>query len=100
MVVVLYSLNPFGGVVGTIAAGFFLVKWFGVDWTLRLSAAINLIIAGIAILLDQQWGTVRAMNCATTNGATNDAADGAINCATTNPLINRLALWAFSVSGF
>ncbi|MFQ6044545.1 MAG: fused MFS/spermidine synthase, partial [Candidatus Poribacteria bacterium] len=92
----LYSLNTFGAVVGTIAAGFFLVKWFGVDWTLRLSAAINLIIAGIAILLDKQWVSVRAMNCATTNSAAN----GAINCATTNPLIVQLALWAFAASGF
>jgi len=51
----LYSLNTFGAVVGTLAAGFFLVKFFGVNWTLRFAAFINLAIAAIAIFLDRKY---------------------------------------------
>jgi spermidine synthase len=103
----LYSLNTFGAVVGTIAAGFFLVKWFGVHWTLRLSAVINLIIAGIAMLLDKQWVS-RAADYQTTlmsgasgrnvgNGQDTSSLPSAFRLP---PSAFRLALWAFAVSGF
>ncbi|HIE25664.1 TPA: tetratricopeptide repeat protein [Candidatus Poribacteria bacterium] len=94
----LYSLNTFGAVVGTIAAGFFLVKWFGVDWTLRFSAVINLIIAGIAMLLDKQkmeeWTDGRM------EGTHPSIRPSNIPSSDLPPLIIRLALWTFAVSGF
>lgn len=51
----LYSLNTFGAMVGTLAAGFFLVNFLGVNWTLRLAAFINLAIAAIAFFLERQY---------------------------------------------
>ncbi|MBM3243024.1 tetratricopeptide repeat protein [Candidatus Poribacteria bacterium] len=89
----LYSLNTFGAVVGTIAAGFFLVKWFGVHWTLRLSAVINLIIAGIAILLDKQW--------VSEVGSRKSEVGSQKDFNPKSEIRNlRLVLWAFAVSGF
>jgi len=98
----LYSLNTFGAVVGTIAAGFFLVKWFGVNWTLRISAIINLIIAGIAILLDKQWALVREESATQSAEFKQDTARRKNHPlpSSLSPFIVKLVLWVFAVSGF
>jgi spermidine synthase len=49
----LYALNTFGAVVGTIAAGFFLVPAIGVRWSIILAAGINLAIAAAAFAIDR-----------------------------------------------
>ncbi|MBI2902400.1 MAG: fused MFS/spermidine synthase [Candidatus Methylomirabilis oxyfera] len=49
----LYSLNTFGAVVGSGAAGFFLLPAIGVNRTIVLAAAINLVIAAITLLIDR-----------------------------------------------
>jgi len=98
----LYSLNTLGAVVGTIAAGFFLVKWFGVNWTLRLSAIINLIIAGIAIFLDKQWSLVGEESATQGAKLKRDTArhkDRPLP-SSLSPFVVKLVLWAFAVSGF
>ena len=48
---VLYALNTFGAVVGTVAAGFFLLEAFGIRWSLGIGIAINFAVAAIAIAL-------------------------------------------------
>ncbi len=45
---VLYALNTFGAVIGTVAAGFFLIQALGVQWSLRVAIAINLGVALVA----------------------------------------------------
>ncbi|RKU29474.1 hypothetical protein C6497_06080 [Candidatus Poribacteria bacterium] len=50
---ILYALNTFGAVIGTVAAGFFLIQALGIKWTLGVAIAINLGVALIALLLDQ-----------------------------------------------
>jgi spermidine synthase len=41
-----YAINTLGGVLGTLAAGFWLVPDLGLRWTTLLAAALNLAIAG------------------------------------------------------
>ena len=48
---VLYALNTFGAVIGTVAAGFFLLEAFGIRWTLGIGIAINFAVAAIALVL-------------------------------------------------
>ena len=98
----LYSLNTFGAVVGTIAAGFFFVKWFGVNWTLRFSAVANLIIAGIALLLDKQWMEEWKNGGMEGTHPSNHPAIQPSNPPSSGlpPFIVQLVLWAFAVSGF
>ena len=51
---ILYALNTFGAVVGTVAAGFFLIEALGVRWTLGIGIAINFAVAAVALALAQK----------------------------------------------
>ncbi len=48
---ILYALNTFGAVIGTVAAGFILIEAFGITWSLRVAIIINLGVALVAWLL-------------------------------------------------
>jgi spermidine synthase len=41
----LYSFNSFGGVLGSLSAGFLLIPWLGISKTAILAASLNLFIA-------------------------------------------------------
>ena len=53
-----YSLNLFGAIIGTVAAGFFLLPTFGIQLTIYFAAAINLAIGLAAIFLDLKGSAV------------------------------------------
>lgn len=55
----LYALNTFGGVVGTLAAGFFALEHLGIRGTIWSSAALNLLIACVALLLERNVSNQR-----------------------------------------
>lgn len=50
----LYMWNLAGAITGTIAAGFFLLPFFGVRMTIWIAAATNLLIGLAALLLDSK----------------------------------------------
>ncbi len=50
----LYSLNTMGGVFGTFLVGFILIRFVGINMTLRITAAVNIIIGSIAYYLGMQ----------------------------------------------
>jgi spermidine synthase len=50
----LYMWNLAGAITGTIAAGFFLLPFFGVRMTIWIAAATNLLIGLSALLLDSK----------------------------------------------
>ncbi len=99
---ILYALNTFGAVIGTVAAGFFLIEALGIRWTLGVGIAINFAVAAIALVL------VRKAS------ATEDASsqpkivveDKALSPATQSTesreprAESQLALWAIGISGF
>jgi spermidine synthase len=45
-----YGANTIGTILGSVAAGFFLIPWLGIQSTVRLAAGANL-LAGIALLV-------------------------------------------------
>ena len=47
----LYAINTAGAVAGTWAAGFVLLPWLGVSATVLSTAAVNLILGAVAIVL-------------------------------------------------
>src|SRR5687768_12046508 len=49
-----YMLNLLGAIMGTIAAGFFLLPMFGVRATIYFAAGINLIIGAASLLVDRK----------------------------------------------
>src|SRR6266850_4478670 len=50
----LYTYNLAGAIIGTVAAGFFLLPAFGLQKTIYLAAAINLMIGIVAVLIDRR----------------------------------------------
>ena len=97
---VLYALNTFGAVIGTVAAGFFLLEAFGIRWTLGIGIAINFAVAAIAIVLAQK---VSATEDATSQSET-VMADKTVSPRSTNSrkpkAESHLVLWAIGISGF
>ncbi len=51
---ILYALNTFGAVVGTVAAGFILIEAVGVTWSLRVAIIINIVVTLVALILAKQ----------------------------------------------
>ena len=92
---VLYALNTFGAVIGTVAAGFFLLEAFGIRWTLGIGIAINFAVAAIALILAQRVSGTEDVSSQPESIETDKTASSAIR--TTN---NHLVLSAIGISGF
>jgi spermidine synthase len=56
----LYGLNTLGAVAGTLATGFFLIEYVGIRHTLWLTAALNVLLGGAAVLLARRFPPVPA----------------------------------------
>ena len=103
---ILYALNTFGAVIGTVAAGFFLIEALGVRWTLGVGIAINFGVAAVALALSQ-----KAAETEEVSGQQSDfLADGSRQptVSDSHPSDNRqpttdnakMVLWAIGISGF
>ena len=57
---ILYALNTFGAVIGTVAAGFFLIEAMGITWSLRVAIIINFCVALVAFGLTKSTDTLDA----------------------------------------
>ena len=53
----LYALNTLGGVSGSFAAGFFLVRYIGIHNTIATAVAINVVVGIAAILFSRVFQT-------------------------------------------
>ena len=99
---ILYALNTFGAVIGTVAAGFFLLEAFGIRWTLGVGIAINFAVAAVALALAQK---VSATEDVSSQPAT-VVADKTFSPATRSTESRKpkaeshLVLWAIGISGF
>src|SRR4051794_27383252 len=56
----LYAVNTFGAIVGTVAAGFFLVGSLGIRSTTNVAAAINLLVGIAALIAARRLASGRA----------------------------------------
>ena len=91
---VLYALNTFGAVIGTVAAGFFLLEAFGIRWSLGIGIAINFAVAAIALALAQRVSGTEA----------DEPYAEEVQQAEPEDVPQRperhLVLWAIGISGF
>ena len=87
----LFTINMLAASVGCIAAGFFLIQLLGIQSSVYLGVAINLILAGIAFVLDRSWSE-------TSVDLPQDVNGGSGVSLTTG--MWQLLLWTFAVSGF
>jgi len=51
----LYSINTFGAIAGTMAAGFLLIPLIGIRWTAISAAALNITVASVLLLLSGEY---------------------------------------------
>ena len=92
---VLYALNTFGAVVGTVAAGFFLLEALGIRWTLGIGIAINFGVAAVALALAQKTLPTEA------DEHQKAAQQSESENTPQRPLPEKhLVLWAIGISGF
>jgi len=90
---ILYALNTFGAVVGTVAAGFFLIEALGIRWTLGIGIAINFAVAAVALALAQKASGTEV------DEHSEDIQQTAPT-DTSDPSERQLVLWAIGISGF
>jgi spermidine synthase len=91
----LYGTNTAGAIVGTLAAGLYLIPTFGIRGTFFLAAALNLIVGLLAVLAS---GAVRSREVdqpVTGSAVQEAAATGRIDSRTL-----RVILVVFTLSGF
>jgi spermidine synthase len=50
-IAILYFLNSFGAVAGSLLAGFFFIRILGLSTTVYIAGIVNLLIGGVAVLL-------------------------------------------------
>ena len=90
---ILYALNTFGAVVGTVAAGFFLLEALGIRWTIGVGIIINFSVAAIALVLAQKVSATEA-------DEHEETAQEPESEDTPHLPERRLVLWAIGISGF
>lgn len=108
----LYAANTFGGVIGACASGLFLIRWLGVQGTIELAVAIDLLCAGVAFVLSRQMASRRAGEQASARvgepsprrrvaaSPRRPAAPSLEHSIAISPAQSRLVLWVFALSGF
>ncbi|RKU38874.1 hypothetical protein C6496_05070 [Candidatus Poribacteria bacterium] len=98
---VLYALNTFGAVIGTVAAGFFLLEAFGIRWTLGIGIAINFAVAAIALVLTQRVSGTEDVSIQEENVVEDTEVSQSTDTNSQQPTANsHLVLWAIGISGF
>ncbi len=98
---VLYALNTFGAVIGTVAAGFFLLEAFGIRWTLGIGIAINFAVAAIALVLTQRVSGTEDVSIQQENVVEDTEVSQSTDTNSQQPTANsHLVLWAIGISGF
>ena len=86
-----FTINMLGASLGCIAAGVCLIQLLGVQSSVYLGVAINLILAGVAFGLDRAWSE-------TSVDLQQDVSDGS-GISPTGEMWRPL-LWTFAVAGF
>ncbi len=96
----LYSVNTLGAVVGTFAAGFFLIAALGIHEAAYLAGAINLLIAIVMVALDRKYSAKSEDNNQKSIVASDALTGNNHSNQLFTPRLARLALWAIGISGF
>jgi spermidine synthase len=101
---ILYALNTFGAVIGTVAAGFFLIEALGIKWSLGVAIAINFGVALVALLLAQHAQKIEvdeeSAEQETTETDEPDAQPGQVTIGGLRIQERHLVLYAIGISGF
>jgi spermidine synthase len=84
---VLYASNTAGAIVGTLAAGLYLIPGLGIRRTFLVAAMVNLTIGVVAVLLGS-------------DAASRRRSDARLDTESNGDVTSRIVLGVFGVSGF
>lgn len=87
----LFAISVVAASIGCIAAGFFLIQFLGLQSSVYLGVAINLILAGVALGLDRSWSDTALDLQQDVNGESEISSTGEMW---------QSLLWTFGVSCF
>lgn len=97
----LYAVNTGGAVIGTVASGFWLIGWWGLERTFLVAALVNIAAGAVAVVAARRWDRVAPSETAMTRIAeTATTLEPATSGASLSPAVQRLVLATFAVSGF
>jgi spermidine synthase len=96
----LYATNTAGAIVGTLLTGFYLIGGIGVDASLRLAAALNLLVGVAAVVASLAFKRQQAEAAGRLRAT--DPSNAAANSADIAVLerVRGLVLLVFALSGF
>ena len=94
---ILYAVNIFGAVVGTLAAGFLLIRSLGVNATLLTAGLVSLAAGTSSLLLDRLPGAPRPTATIAPPSPAGETARGA---TAWEQRVRRLVLAGIALSGF
>ncbi|MBD3336175.1 MAG: hypothetical protein GF355_11730 [Candidatus Eisenbacteria bacterium] len=89
----LYAINTLGGVIGTLAAGFYTLEHLGISGSLIAGLCVNLAVALVAFVLSRRPGA------ATPHSEVEPAAAGGHRLPDRNGWLFKLALGVVAVTG-
>ncbi len=90
----LYALNTFGAMIGCFTAGFFLIPELGINGTVAIAVAINLLAAAVALVVSR---TEKALSPA---GSTAEQRPELSVDDDGGGISPTLVLWFFGIAGF
>ncbi|MDZ7358398.1 MAG: fused MFS/spermidine synthase [candidate division KSB1 bacterium] len=96
----LYGLNTAGAVIGAFCTGFFFIYLFGVNLTLWIAIAINLVIGITALLLDRKEKSKAIGKLPQSKLRPKSAALSSDAIRRYPAPLAALVLWLFGLSGF
>lgn len=98
----LYGINTIGAVAGTLAAGFLLLPYRGVNGTLAIAIGINLAIGLSSIALQDTVSAHLARKAVPLRREKGVAGKPETFAAAgpTSPILHRFVLWGIGISGF
>jgi spermidine synthase len=100
----LYGVNTFGAVLGAVAAGFFLLRFYTVSTTLQVAILTNVLIGLAALLLQDRAAIVLAPNPSVSEVKEMPLKGGSVDFSRPEGIENafplKLVLWGIGVSGF
>lgn len=88
----LYAINTLGAVVGTLAAGFYLIGEIGIQGSIAVAAALNVAAGLAALIVGQRLGAP--------TGPWRDDTPVATSAVACPPSLVRLLPWILGLSGF
>lgn len=91
-----YGINTAGAIVGSLAAGLYLIPAVGLQRTYWVAAAANIFVGVVAVAVGRRWAPTSEAGVSPTSGA---GPSPAVTSTSAPDAVRNVVLWVFVVSG-